>query len=135
MNETVAMNGDNEIGRIIMIPNDYTIVVDAGINTLSLGDRIVVYEVGALIKDSEGEILGTFDFEKAVLEVVEVQGGYSICKDKSIVKTNKLSAGLSPLFQEVKSVSYSPLPVSDEDNLNLSIKNKLISVGDPIKRL
>lgn len=128
---------DKPIGRVVMIPNEFTIVVER-INKdieISTDSRIIIYERGREIINPDGTFLGYFDFVKAKLDVVEVYPEYFICKDERIVKVNKFNAALSlnPFFSETSKVEYRQLPINYEENQGLKINNPNISIGDPVK--
>lgn len=120
-----------QIGTVIMIPNDTTIVVHTPGKNVARGDKIVVYEALSDVKTLDGEFLGTYDVNKETLEVTENNGDYVIAR-----KTTRNE--LTPSFANsiLKSyIGYEKINVNQKDNENLIVKNKQVSVGDKVKKL
>ena len=120
-----------QIGTVIMIPNDTTIVVHTPGKNVARGDKIVVYEALSDVKTLDGEFLGTYDVNKETLEVTENNGDYVIAR-----KTTRNE--LTPSFANsiLKSyIGYEKINVNQRDNENLIAKNKQVSVGDKVKKL
>lgn len=134
------LGNDNEsysdkIGNVIMIPDEWTIVVSDEQNCLHVGAKISIYEPSEDIMDLEGIKLGKFGFSKAILEVVESYEGYAICKSLHTETGTAISLSVSPLFKEKKIVTYDKIPVNPKENLNLEIENPEVSIGDPVKKI
>ena len=120
-----------QIGTVIMIPNDTTIVVHTPGKNVARGDKIVVYEALSDVKTLDGEFLGTYDVNKETLEVTENNGDYVVAR-----KTTRNE--LTPSFANsiLKSyIGYEKINVNQKDNENLIVKNKQVSVGDKVKKL
>lgn len=128
------MDNPDYIGKVIMIPNQYTVIINAGLDIVNIDDTVIVCEPGADITDPETQAtLGTFDFVKSRLKVVETYESYSVCKSIQKRSGNKIQLSISPLFDTLTEEYTEKLPVNEGDNQNLSIKNNLISIGDYVK--
>ncbi|WP_251900984.1 hypothetical protein [Lactococcus lactis] len=117
--------------QVIKIIDEFTILINAGSSStnIKIDDQIVVYEKGPEIKDIDGTILGTYDFDKAELLITKVGDNFSVAKNHT--KNVPLSVG------KILGGGYSsngPLPIDDEDQItNLEPKNLYISIGDLVK--
>ena len=124
--------GDEYVANVIRIIDDRTLLVNAGDFALNVGDRVQVYELGEEIKDLDGRVLSRYSYVKDELEVIRVEGNYSVCqKQTTITKVNSAFA-LSPLL-EMKKTEYIPLNIDINDIDELKPSDPLIRVGDPIK--
>ncbi len=95
------------------------------------GDKIVIYETLSDITDLSGNFLGTYDENKATLEVTENNGDYVIAR-----KTTRNELPLSFTNSMLKSyIGYEKINVNQKDNENLTARNKHVSVGDKVKKL
>lgn len=122
-----------EIGKVIRIIDDFTIIINAGKKHLSVGQIIQIYEIGEPIKNLDGSVLDYFYFIKDELEVVQVEELYSICKkDKVITNTIDYSLVLSPLLQREKKERV-PLNVDKTEIEPLNLSDSKIHVGDSVK--
>ncbi len=120
-----------QIGTVIMIPNDTTIVVHTPGKNVARGDKIVVYEALSDVKTLDGEFLGTYDVNKETLEVTENNGDYVIARKTT---RNELTSSFSNSI--LKSyIGYEKINVNQRDNENLIVKNKQVSIGDKVKKL
>lgn len=120
-----------QIGTVIMIPNDTTIVVHTPGKNVARGDKIVVYEALSDVKTLDGEFLGTYDVNKETLEVTENNGDYVIARKTT---RNELTSSFASSI--LKSyIGYEKINVNQKDNENLIVKNKQVSVGDKVKKL
>lgn len=120
-----------QIGTVIMIPNDTTIVVHTPKKNVARGDKIVVYEALSDVKTLNGEFLGTYDVNKETLEVTENNGDYVIARKTT---RNELTPGFANSI--LKSyIGYEKINVNQKDNENLTVKNKQVSIGDKVKKL
>lgn len=122
---------NKQIGTVVMIPNDTTIVVHTPKKNVARGDKIVIYEALSNITDLSGNILGTYDENKETLEVTENNGDYVIAR-----KTTRNELPQSFANSILKSyIGYEKINVNQRDNENLIAKNKQVSVGDKVKKL
>ncbi len=124
----------NALGHIIRILDEYTLVIDIGNRYVSNGDKIKVYQPLDDICGLDGTKLATYDHVKDILEVVDVEGNYSVCKKPAKKVQSPLSKlALSPLLEatettrpklNVDEASIKPLPEHDD----------IIRLGDPVKK-
>lgn len=120
----------NPIGRVVMIPDEYTIVIEKLSNDIQVGDDIVIYEEATDVITPEGKNLGTFTYAKAQLKVVEVNPGFCVCKDIKVRRGTRIGLSISPLLDEITTKETNKLHVAEEDNLGLSLKYPKIRIGD-----
>lgn len=120
---------NKKIGTVIKIPNDTTIVIHTPKKNVSRGDTVIVYEELSDINDLEGNKLGTFDFNKAELEVTENYGHYIIARN--VVRKESLVDLANPLLKSY--ISFEKINVNEKDNEQLKSNSKSISIGDPVK--
>lgn len=124
----------NALGHIIRILDEYTLVIDVGNRYVSNGDKIKVYQPLDDICSLDGTKLATYDHVKDILEVVDVEDNYSVCKKPAKKVQSPLSKlALSPLLEatettrpklNVDEASIKPLPEHDD----------IIRLGDPVKK-
>lgn len=120
-----------QIGTVVKIPNDTTIIVHTPKKNVARGDKIVIYETLSDITDLSGNFLGTYDENKATLEVTENNGHYVIAKKTT---RNELSPSFAnPILKSY--IGYEKINVNQKDNENLVAKNKQVSIGDKVKKL
>lgn len=117
-------------GKVILIPNDSTVIINLGWDEVSVGSKIKVYEVLTNITNEEGLVLGEYKFIKANLTVVEVQKNFSVCKN--LIK-KKSSIGLILSSNIENEYEYAKILVNEQHNLNLTPNNPQISLNDPIE--
>lgn len=123
----------NYVGKVIRIIDEYTIIVDSGTNSLSVGQTVQVYETGEPITDLDGKILDNYYHIKDELEVVQVEDSYSICKkNKFITKTIDYRLALSPLLQDQRKERI-PLSVDKAEIKPFSPFDSKIHLGDSVK--
>ncbi len=119
------------IGKVIRILDKYTLLVDAGNDTLTVGSRIQVYEPVEMIKALDGSELGFYNYIKDTLDVIRVEDHFSVCR-KSGTVPKAVSFVLSPLLEHRISEDV-PLKINESDVQALSPKEPLIRIGDPVK--
>lgn len=124
-------NNRDPIGKVIRILDKYTLLVDVGNDTLTVGSRIQVYEPVEMIKAPDGTELGFYNYIKDTLDVIRVEDHFSICRKKETV-SKTVPFVLSPLLEYHNSEDV-PLKISESDIQALSPKEPLIKIGDPIK--
>lgn len=122
------------IGKVIKIPNEYTIIVNVGNDVLSVGDAIYIVEIGSDVIDPDtGKNLGSYDFVKAELDVDEVYPCFSVCRKINYKKEKSFLQALSPLLEEKTTKYYEDLNVNPSANEHLKLMNESVNIGDPIK--
>lgn len=124
--------GENFLGKVIRIISDSELIVNVGMDYLTVGDKIIVYTVGDIIKDLDGTPLGIYEYDKETLTVVTTTENFSVCKTEKIMSKSPmitLTETLTPTFIEYKKMNI------DKNQINeIVITNKdKIQVGDPIK--
>ena len=129
MNEMIIINDEKKIGNVTVIPDGRTVIISTDGITVGIGSNIIVYEVGQEIK-----AVGDVGFVKARLEICDIYKDYAVCKSKKTEKRGG-AAAIAPIFAERSVTVYKDIPVSEDDNLGLSIKNPLVCVGDPVARV
>ena len=134
MNEMIIINDEKKIGNVTVIPDGRTVIISTDGITVGIGSNIIVYEVGQEIKDPNGKAVGDVGFVKARLEICDIYKDYAVCKSKKTEKRGG-AAAIAPIFAERSVTVYKDIPVSEDDNLGLSIKNPLVCVGDPVARV
>lgn len=78
--------GPECIGKVIRIIDDTEIIINAGEDILTVGDKITIYAIGDEITDLDGTNLGYYECDKATLTVVTTTQHYSICKTEKNTK-------------------------------------------------
>lgn len=119
------------IGNVIRIIDDRTVIVNAGKDKLSVGDKIVIYEVGEPLHDLDGKVLANFEHQKDILKVVQTELSYSVCQKEAHTRS-KLVFAISPLL-ETEVNEYTAMNVEDSDIQALKPHDAYVRVGDPIK--
>ncbi|RXA82609.1 hypothetical protein [Latilactobacillus sakei] len=126
--------------NVVRILSDKQIVISAGKKqNATVGTKYNVYEIGEKIIDPETKnSLGTLDYIKATVEVVTTYDNFSIAE--YITRSTKtITQGIMSAFSEsnktVTEKTIHVLPVDEEAIKPQNIKNKLIQIGDPIKRV
>lgn len=126
------------VGKIIKIPNEYTVIINAGENCefIEEGDVLEIYEPGYEIIDPETEeILGTYDYIKDEVMVDRVYEKFSVCRKIKTTKKSNFSFAISPLLSQDEITTYQKLNV-DENQIEknkLTPKNTKISIGDLVR--
>lgn len=83
--------------KIVKIISEYKVVINAGSNSfVKEGDIFEVFEPGAEVFDPETkESLGTLDFVKAKLRVIDVFPKMSVCENRDGTVQRSLISALS----------------------------------------
>ena len=113
------------IGKVIRIPDKYTIIIDAGSNRgARAGMEFAIYEEGENIF-SGGKALGKIEHVKALTRIKHVQENFSIAETIESEETTTISGSI------VSSLKWrNALPVM-EDQINPFVPyNKFVKVGD-----
>lgn len=128
-----AQSGE-PIGKVIKIPNEYTIIVNVGNDVLSLGDDIYIVEAGSDVIDPDtGEKLGRYDFIKEELSVEQVYPQFSVCKKIKYENKPSVLESISPLISGQKTKVFEKIQVNEEHNDCLELKNPEVNIGDSVK--
>lgn len=125
---------NNQLGTVIRIIDEYTLVIDIGKRYVSIGDKIKVYQALDDLCTLDGTKLATFDYVKDTLEVIDVEDNYSICRKplKKAQPSPLAKLALSPLLESPEMVR-SKLNV-EQDSINpLPEHDDIIRPGDPVK--
>lgn len=123
--------------RIVKIIDEYRIVVDAKCDDVKKGDLLEVYEPGDEIRDPEtGELLGTLDYIKAVIEVEDVLPRMCVCRNH---RTKTVPGNTMAIVQAMQGFTtkevISPLPVHPEDiSGGYDGVEKRIRIGDSVRK-
>ena len=131
--EQKKLYGDAYIGNVIRILSKTQLIINAGKNVVSIGDKLYVYLPESELKDLDGTSLGTYEYIKGKITVIDATDNYAVC-ESSETKTKKQSPlfAISPLVNTTVEV-IAPLNIDDSSIDALKIKNKAIEVGDPVK--
>ena len=120
--------------KIVKIISEYKVVVNAGsMNFISEDDTLEVYQPGQEVTDPEtGESLGTLDFIKAKLRVVDVFPKMCVCENRE-TKSKSIFVNIS------QSLTYEeklPLNVQTTDiSGGYEGVDKKIKVGDLVRKV
>ena len=120
--------------KIAKIIDEYKVVVNAGSNDfIKENDTLEVYEPGQEVTDPDtGESLGTLDFVKGKLRVVDVFPKMCVCENRA-TETSSLLASFS---QSLKYGEKLPLNVLTTDiSGGYEGIDKKIKVGDPVRKI
>lgn len=119
--------------RIVKIINEYNVVVNAGSNNyLKENDILEVYQPGQEVIDPEtGESLGTLDFVKARLRVVNVLPRMCVCENRDREKKSFLSIAQSLTYEEKLPLNVQTTDISG----GYEGVNKMIRVGDLVRKV
>ncbi len=120
--------------KIVKIISEYKVVVNAGSNSfIKEGDILEVYQPGQEVTDPEtGESLGTLDFVKAKLRVVDVFPKMCVCENRD----TETSSLFSSFAQSLKYEEKLPLNVQTTDiSGGYEGIDKKIKVGDLVRKV
>ena len=70
----------DKIGEVIRIIDDRTLIINAGLSTLSVDDEVKIYQSLDTLFNTDGTELCVYEYTKAILKVIEVSYCYSVCK-------------------------------------------------------
>lgn len=125
--------GPECIRKVIRIIDDTEIIINAGEDILTVGDKITIYAIGDEITDLDGTNLGYYECDKATLTVVTTTQHYSICKTEK--KYKKSTLGVITNFSTDVFIGYEHISIDQEQAKPISIKNKdKVQVGDLVKK-
>lgn len=120
--------------KIAKIISEYKVVVNAGSNnSIKENDILEVYQPGQEVTDPEtGESLGTLDFVKSKLRVVDVFPKMCVCENRDKQKTTLIDIVQNfPSYQETLPLNVQTTDISGgyEDI------DKKIKVGDLVRKV
>lgn len=118
--------------KIVKIINEYQVVINAGSDELIReGQHLEVFVRGTPIVDPDtGDELGTLDYVKAKLRVINVFPRMSVCENRETETRNRLVA-LSAMFETTEIL---PLNIdSKEISGGYEGIDKKIHVGDLVR--
>ena len=69
-----------QIGHIIKIIDEYSVIIDLGNNIVNKNDMVYIYEKNNAVKDLKGNIIGRYDICKGKLCVTEVYNNFQYVK-------------------------------------------------------
>lgn len=118
--------------KIVKIINEYRVVVNAGSNeSIHDGDILEVYVPGTEVTDPDtGESLGTLDYVKAKLRVIDVFPRMCVCENRDYQPV----FSLADAFSALSSKDSLPLNVDSRDiSGGYEGINKKIKVGDLVR--
>lgn len=123
------------IGHVIRIIDKYTVIIDVGKDSLSLGKKVQIYALGDPLYNLSGEEISRFVHVKDTLKVTDVQSGYSVCKKlKTMTRKTGFSLALSPLLEaDEEYETPEVLNVIETEIEALSPVDPMIHVGDAVK--
>lgn len=125
-------NGKNCIGQVLQVINNTTLIFSY-YGFVGVGDTIAIYEVCDQIKDIDGTVIDNYEFIKDRLEIIDVSDKYCIAQKKEYAtKTTSFATAISPILEKRELV---PLNVDSSIIKPITIKNKKIQIGDPVKKI
>lgn len=128
------MNFEN--GNVIRIIDEYSILINLGKNDdVRKGKKLEVFEPGEMIIDPlSKEELGSLDYIKDTLEVVNVYDNFSTCQHIDVEEvTVGLAAFASPLERTKTKRTIKTLNVNKTEINPMKVHDKIIKIGDPIR--
>lgn len=129
--ELKEKNGKNCIGQVLQVIDNTTLIFSYN-GFLRVGDTIAIYEACAPIKDVDGTVIDNYEFIKDKLEVIDVSDKYCIAQKKEYTtKTTSLATAISPILEKREPI---PLNVDPSIIKPITVKNKKIQIGDPVKK-
>ena len=126
------MTTNQKVFKIIKIPSNSSVVINAGLNhNLNEGDQLEVFVRGEEIHDPEtNENLGTLDYIKANLEIVQVLPKMSVCKNAETHKRPKFTNDLLGTQIEVRnSLKLNESEITGE----FAKQDTVIRIGDTVR--
>lgn len=135
MNDKLFFEEKNTIGNVVRILNNKELVINIGLNDgLKLKDKIIIYEVGEVVKDQNDKIIGTLDHIKAELIVTKLYDNMAVCEypKKTVSAFEKSVASISNSF-----ISYEEESLKvDEKEIEpyKKIHSNIIHLGDNVKK-
>lgn len=131
----INMSEKEQIGHIIKIIDEYSVIIDLGNNIVNKNDMVYIYEKNNAVKDLKGNIIGRYDICKGRLCVTEVYNNFSVCEalpsvtDKYTALYNHLA--LSPLLES--STKRKKLNIDPNVINKIKAEDNAIRIGDIVK--
>lgn len=128
--EEKMMNEKAKTLKIVKIIDEYKVVVNAGINDVIENSTLEVYEPGVEVFDPDtNESLGTLDYIKAKLKVVDVLPKMCICENRDGEKLKSLDSLINLTYMQKV-----PLNIDSKDiSGGFEEISKKIKVGDLVR--
>ena len=129
------MSEKEQIGHIIKIIDEYSVIIDLGNNIVNKNDMVYIYEKNNAVKDLKGNIIGRYDICKGKLCVTEAYNNFSVCEalpsvtDKYTALYNHLA--LSPLLES--STKRKKLNIDPSIINKIKTEDNAIRIGDIVK--
>lgn len=119
--------------KIVKIISEYKVVVNAGSNSyINEDDTLEVYQPGQEVTDPDtGESLGTLDFVKAKLRVVDVFPKMCVCENRDREKKSIISLAQSLTYEEKLPLNVQTTDISG----GYEGIDKKIKVGDLVRKV
>ncbi len=118
--------------KIVKIISEYKVVVNAGSNSyINEGDTLEVFQPGQEVTDPDtGESLGTLDFVKAKLRVVDVFPKMCVCENRDSEKKSIITIAQSFTYEEKLPLNVQTTDISG----GYEGIDKKIKVGDLVRK-
>ena len=125
----------DRLGVVIRIVDEYTIIINVGKRHVSVGDRRKVYQPLDDLYLPDGQKLDTYNYTKDILEVIDTDDSYSVCKKplQEVPSTRRTRLALSPMLDSIE-VTRSKLNIEPSSIQALPNCDNIIHVGDPVKK-
>lgn len=122
----------NKVFKVVKIINEYQIVVNAGSNdTFYEGDEMEIYEPGQEVTDPDtGESLGTLDYVKAKLYIIDIFPKMCICENRESEVETSITDLLSKSYSKKSRLNVETRDISG----GFESVNKKIRVGDLVRK-
>ncbi|WP_125772399.1 hypothetical protein [Companilactobacillus furfuricola] len=125
--------------HVIRILDTQSIIINYGSsNGATNHQKFEIYERGqSIIDPMTNRNLGTLDYIKAQVEIVTVYHEFSICQYIT-TQTEEKQTNLLSAFNTKKTITTNiihELPVNKKELQPMEVKNKLVSVGDPVRKI
>jgi len=120
-----------ETYKVVKIVSEKRIVVNAPSARVCRGDVLEVFKVGDEVIDPDtGKSLGTLDYIKARVVVVDVYPNMCTCRNEKTTISNPVALLSEALARE----TIDPLNVNAEDISGVSGADLKISIGDLVRK-
>ena len=124
-------NGKSCIGQVLQVINNTTLLFSY-YGFVHVGDTIAVYEVCDQIKYIDGTVIDNYEFIKDKLEIIDVADRYCVAQKKEYM-SKPIVAAISPILENREELI--PLNVDSSIIKPITVKNKKIQIGDPVKKI
>ena len=119
--------------KIVKIIDEFKVVVNAGSNNfIKENDALEIYQPGQEVTDPEtGESLGTLDFVKAKLRVIDVFPKMCVCENRETERSSFLSIAQCLTYEENLPLNVQTTDISG----GYEGIDKKIKVGDLVRKV